>query len=58
MSWAANRETAIEEGQAYSLLGVFNIYLPPICGEGAENAFIRFRGEIKKHSGVDSGNPF
>jgi len=41
MSWTAKRETTIEEDQAYCLLGIFDIYLPLIYGEGREHAFRR-----------------
>jgi phage head maturation protease len=41
MSWTANRQTKREEAKAYSLLGIFDIYMPLIYGEGAENAFRR-----------------
>jgi hypothetical protein len=47
MSWAAKRWTTIQEDKAYSLLGIFNIHLPIIYGEG-ENAFIRLQEEIEK----------
>lgn len=50
MSWAAKRKTTIEEDQAYCLLGIFNIHLPIIYGEGVENAFKRLREEINKCS--------
>ncbi|KAI9644102.1 hypothetical protein NHQ30_007455 [Ciborinia camelliae] len=48
MSWARNRETKREEDKAYSLLGIFNIYMPLIYGEGANNAFRRLQEEIEK----------
>lgn len=35
---------------AYSLLGVFGIFLPLIYGEGRENAFSRLHEEIEKAS--------
>jgi hypothetical protein len=47
MSWAANRGTKREEDKAYSLLGLFDIHMPPIYGEGS-NAFIRLHDEIDK----------
>jgi hypothetical protein len=47
LRWARNRETERKEDQAYCLLGIFNVFIPPIYGEG-ENAFIRLRGEINK----------
>jgi hypothetical protein len=52
MTWATKRETTIEEDKAYCLLGIFNIYLPPIYGEGMTNAFIRLREQIDRHSDV------
>ncbi len=48
MSWAANRQTTLVEDKAYSLLGIFDIYMPLIYGEGGENAFNRLREEIEK----------
>jgi hypothetical protein len=35
-SWAANRKTTIEEDEAYCLLGIFDVNLPLIYGEGKE----------------------
>jgi hypothetical protein len=48
ISWAEHRETKRKEDKAYSLMGIFDIYMPLIYGEGRENAFIRLRGEIDK----------
>lgn len=55
MRWAAKRHTKRTEDKAYCLLGIFNVFMSPIYGEGA-NAFIRLRGEIDRLSGsnVDS----
>jgi hypothetical protein len=53
MSWAEKRETKREEDKAYSLLGIFDIYMPLIYGEGMENAFRRLREEIDKCSSID-----
>ena len=50
MSWAEKRETTRKEDKAYSLLGIFDIYMPLIYGEGRENAFKRLREEIDKSS--------
>ncbi len=50
-SWIKNRQTTREEDMAYSLLGVFGIYMPLIYGEGGSNAFTRLRFEISRHSG-------
>jgi len=48
MSWAEGRQTTIEEDEIYSLLGIFNVSLPLIYGEGRENASRRLREEIDK----------
>ncbi|TBU23924.1 heterokaryon incompatibility protein-domain-containing protein, partial [Dichomitus squalens] len=45
LSWAAERETTREEDRAYSLLGIFNINMPTLYGEGAR-AFRRLQEEI------------
>jgi Heterokaryon incompatibility protein (HET) len=50
MFWAETRNTTREEDKAYSLLGIFEVYLPLIYGEGEENAFKRLRGEIDRAS--------
>jgi hypothetical protein len=48
LSWAEKRNTTREEDEAYSLLGLFNIQIPALYGEGRENAFKRLREEIDK----------
>ena len=50
ISWAEKRETRRKEDKAYSLLGIFDIYMPLIYGEGRENAFIRLWQTIDKSS--------
>lgn len=45
MSWAADRQSTRIEDVAYSLLGIFDIYMPLLYGEG-ERAFIRLQEEI------------
>ncbi|PWY66891.1 ankyrin repeat-containing protein [Aspergillus eucalypticola CBS 122712] len=49
MSWAAERQTRRVEDRAYSLMGIFNVNMPLIYGEG-ENAFIRLQEEIMRIS--------
>ncbi|KAI1853991.1 hypothetical protein JX266_001132 [Neoarthrinium moseri] len=49
MSWAAGRKTTRIEDAAYSLLGIFNVHMPAIYGEGI-NAFRRLQEEIVKRS--------
>ena len=45
LSWAARRETTREEDRAYSLLGIFDINMPTLYGEGTR-AFRRLQEEI------------
>lgn len=50
MSWAATRSTTRAEDMAYSLLGIFNVNMPLLYGEGGERAFVRLQDEIMKQS--------
>lgn len=50
MGWAEKRTTKKEEDKAYSLLGIFKVFMPPIYGEGTEHAFYRLNEEIKKRA--------
>jgi hypothetical protein len=47
MSWASYRHTTRIEDMAYCLLGIFDIQMPLLYGEG-EKAFIRLQEEILK----------
>ncbi|KAH5280559.1 hypothetical protein HBI72_021710 [Parastagonospora nodorum] len=49
MSWAAKRQTTRIEDQAYSLLGIFDVNMPLLYGEG-KKAFRRLQEEIMKIS--------
>lgn len=49
MSWAANRQTRRVEDIAYCLLGIFDINMPLLYGEG-DKAFRRLQEEIVKSS--------
>jgi hypothetical protein len=49
LAWAAKRQTTRKEDKGYYLLGIFDVYLPPIYGEG-DNAFNRLKAEIAKSS--------
>lgn len=48
LSWAAHRQTTVEEDAAYCLLGIFGVFMPLIYGEGRENALRRLEEEISK----------
>jgi hypothetical protein len=54
MSWASDRKTTRKEDRAYSLLGIFNVHMPLLYGEGGEKAFIRLQEEIIKTSDDES----
>lgn len=45
MRWASTRQTTREEDQAYCLLGIFNVNMPLLYGEGRK-AFVRLQLEI------------
>jgi hypothetical protein len=47
MRWAAYRETTREEDIAYCLMGIFDVNMPMLYGEGSK-AFIRLQEEIIK----------
>lgn len=49
MSWASQRVTTKVEDMAYSLLGLFEINMPMLYGEG-KRAFIRLQEEIMRQS--------
>lgn len=45
MSWLANRKTTRKEDIAYCMIGIFDVNMPPIYGEG-KKAFIRLQEVI------------
>lgn len=53
MRWASKREATRTEDIAYSLLGLFNVNMPLLYGEG-EKAFVRLQTEIIKISDDES----
>lgn len=53
MSWASGRETSRVEDMAYSLLGLFDVNMPLLYGEGRK-AFYRLQLEIIKQSDDES----
>lgn len=50
MSWASCRVTSRPEDMAYCLMGLFNVQIPMLYGEGAEKAFLRLQEEIMASS--------
>ena len=53
MSWASDRVTTRPEDIAYCLMGLFDVNMPVLYGEG-EKAFIRLQQEIIKESADES----
>jgi hypothetical protein len=53
ISWASRRETTREEDVAYSLMGLLNINMPILYGEG-KRAFMRLQEEILRTSQDES----
>ncbi|KAI1778913.1 HET-domain-containing protein [Hypoxylon cercidicola] len=49
MSWAAHRSSTRLEDRAYSLIGLFDINMPLLYGEG-DKAFVRLQEEILKET--------
>ena len=54
MSWAADRETTRKEDQAYCLMGLFDVNMTTLYGEGSTKAFIRLQEEIIRQTDDDS----
>lgn len=50
LAWIAQRNTKLEEDRIYSLLGIFDISMALIYGEGVERAYRRLRKEIDEAS--------
>ncbi len=46
LSWAASRSTTRPEDMAYSLLGLLNLNMPLLYGEGGQKAFRRLQKEL------------
>lgn len=53
--WAQGRQTSRREDGAYCMLGIFDVFLPLIYGEG-DNAFLRLENEVNERSGKRIGN--
>jgi hypothetical protein len=47
-SWATRRTTRRKEDEAYCLLGIFDIFMPLLYGEGREKAMMRLQETIDK----------
>ena len=54
MSWASMRMTSEPEDMSYCLLGLFDVNLPLMYGEGARKAFLRLQEAIIKQTDDNS----
>jgi len=54
MSWVSKRDTTRDEDMAYCLMGLFDISMPILYGEGLTKAFRRLQEEIVKQSADQS----
>lgn len=54
MTWAHKRKTTRPEDRAYSLMGIFDVNMPLLYGEGEHKAFDRLQGEIIRGSNDQS----
>ncbi|CAF9907871.1 MAG: hypothetical protein HETSPECPRED_007925 [Heterodermia speciosa] len=54
MSWVSHRQTSRGEDMAYCLLGLFDVNMPLLYGEGAVKAFYRLQLEILKQTNDES----
>jgi hypothetical protein len=55
MSWIGKRETKREEDLAYSLLGIFDVYMPLLYGKGRKRVFSRLKKEIQAQYTAEDG---
>jgi len=50
MQWVSTRTTTRQEDMAYCMLGIFDVNMPLLYGEGRKKAFLRLQEEIMKGS--------
>lgn len=51
ISWMETRQTKLPEDKIYALLGILDVHMPLIYGEGHDNALFRLREAIALRSG-------
>lgn len=50
MAWASTRETTRQEDEAYCLMGLFEVNMPLLYGEGHSRAFFRLQREMLENT--------
>lgn len=48
LRWIEHRQTKLAEDKVYSLLGIFDVYILPLYGEGAASAHARLMNKLHK----------
>ncbi|OAQ58116.1 kinesin [Pochonia chlamydosporia 170] len=51
LTWMEKRQTTREEDSVYSLLGIFDLHMPAMYGEGRQHALQRLQSEIERQLG-------
>jgi hypothetical protein len=54
LSWASTRQTTRPEDLAYCLMGLFDVHMPLLYGEGETKAFTRLQAEIARQANDQS----
>jgi hypothetical protein len=57
-SWVSHRDTTRPEDKAYCMLGIFNVSMPVIYGEGRERAIAHLREQIERPKRYKSFSSF
>jgi hypothetical protein len=48
-AWTKKRNTTLEEDEAYSLFGIFDVHMPVLYGEGKQKAFKRLQDKVHEN---------
>jgi hypothetical protein len=48
MRWVGKRKTTVKEDKSYCLLGIFEVFMPLIYGEGELYACLRLKDKVQK----------
>ncbi|KAJ9132530.1 HET-domain-containing protein [Pleurostoma richardsiae] len=54
LAWMQHRETSREEDKAYALLGLLDVSMPLVYGEGRDKALKRLLGEVHKTTKIEA----
>lgn len=54
--WSQNRQTTIKEDEVYCLLGIFEVFIPLIYGEGKDHVLTRLMREVQRQPAYQMEN--